>query len=81
MSSTFHLTIASVGDTKFDGAAVSATLPGVAGEFTVLAHHEPIVSILKQGSITVKESVGEPKRFIIEGGVVEMSGNKAAVLL
>lgn len=79
-NNTFHLVIASVGDTKFDGAAESATLPGAAGEFTVLAHHEPIVTILKKGSVRVKAS-GENKQFDIEGGVLECSGNRAVVLL
>lgn len=81
MAETFHLIVASVGDTKFDGAAVSATLPGLAGEMTVLAHHEPIVSILKKGTVTVRQTLGEPRHFAIEGGVVEMSGNRAVVLL
>jgi len=79
-ANTFHLVIASVGDTKFDSAAESATLPGVAGEFTVLAHHEPIVTILKKGKIRVKAS-GEQRHFDIEGGVLECSGNRAVVLL
>ncbi len=78
---TFHLVIASVGETKFDGAAVSATLPGAAGEFTVLAHHEPVVTTLKPGSITVRKMEGQHEQFNIQGGVVEMSGNKAVVLL
>ena len=78
---TFHLIIASVGQTRFDGAAISATLPGEAGELTVLAHHEPIVTTLKPGRITVRETAGEPKRFDIEGGVLEMSANRAVVLL
>ncbi|HWP61403.1 MAG TPA: F0F1 ATP synthase subunit epsilon [Candidatus Paceibacterota bacterium] len=78
---TFHLTIASVGATTFDGPAVSATMPGAAGEFTVLAHHEPLVSILKKGTITVRKEGSEAMQFPIESGVVEMSGNKATVLL
>ncbi len=78
---TFHLTIASVGETRFDGPAVSATLPGTAGEFTVLAHHEPIVTILKAGIITVKETTGESKKFDIESGVLECSGSRVVVLL
>ena len=77
---TFHLVIASVGESLFDGAALSATLPGIAGQFTVLPHHEPLVSILKEGTIAVKESLGV-KEFSIAGGVVEISGNKAVVLL
>ena len=78
---TFHLTIASVGETRFDGAAISATLPGEAGELTVLPHHEPIVTTLKKGTITVRVSASEPKKFPIESGVLEMSGNRAVVLL
>ena len=80
-SNTFHLIIASVGENRFDGPAVSVTLPGAAGEFTVLAHHEPVVTTLKPGTITVRETLGEPKQFKIESGVVEMSGNRAVVLL
>lgn len=78
---TFHLTIASVGETRFDGAAVSATFPGTAGEFTVLAHHEPIVTTLKPGTITVRLTAGEPKQFPIESGVLECSGSRVVVLL
>ena len=80
MQNTFHLIIASVGDTKFDGNAESATLPGAAGEFTILAHHEPLVTTLKKGAVRVKAG-GEAKQFDIEGGVVECSGNRAVVLL
>ena len=79
--STFHLIVASVGETRFDGAALSVTLPGTAGEMTLLPHHEPLVTTLKPGTITVKNSLGETKQFAIEGGVIECSGNKVVVLL
>jgi F-type H+-transporting ATPase subunit epsilon len=79
--STFHLVIASVGETRFDGHIVSATLPGQEGVFTVLAHHEPFVTTLKAGNITVKEDNKQPLSFEIEGGVVECSSNRAVVLL
>ena len=89
MQNTFHLTIASVGDTRFDGAAVSATFPGTAGEVTVLAHHEPIVTTLKRGVITVRlpappsegGSASGGKQFAIESGVLECSGSRVVVLL
>jgi len=80
-ANTFHLTIASVGETRFDGDAVSATLPGEAGELTILAHHEPIVTTLKPGVIIVRADGSEPAQFKIESGVLEMSGNRAVVLL
>jgi F-type H+-transporting ATPase subunit epsilon len=78
---TFHLVIASVGETRFDGQARSATFPGSAGEMTVLAHHEPFVTTLKNGMITVKGEGNNAEEFPIEGGVLEVSGNRAVVLL
>lgn len=78
---TFHLVVASVGETRFDGPAVSATFPGEDGELTVLAHHEPLVTILKPGSITIRQTLGEPRTFPVESGVLEVSGNRAVVLL
>lgn len=83
--STFHLVIASVGETQFDGEAQSATLPGADGELTILAHHEPLVTTLKQGTITVRLSaVGDQtdtKEISIENGILECSNNRAVVLL
>jgi F-type H+-transporting ATPase subunit epsilon len=78
---TFHLVIASVGETRFDGAAVSATFPGAAGEFTVLPRHEALVTTLKPGTITVRGTLGEPKKFEVESGVLECSGSRVVVLL
>ena len=73
--------IASVGETTFDREAISITVPGASGEFTVLAHHEPIVSMLKKGVIMVKETGGEQKKIEIESGVIEVSNNRVVVLL
>ena len=78
---TFKLTISTVGETYFDGEAVSATLPGSDGELTILAHHEPFVTTLKKGFINVRLDGGETKSFANENGILEFSGNKAIVLL
>lgn len=78
---TFILTIASVGETRFDGPARSVTLPGTVGEFTILPHHEPIVTTLERGTIRVRDASGETQEFQIEAGVLECSANRAIVLL
>lgn len=78
---TFSLVIASVGETRFDGRALSATFPGADGDFTVLAHHQPFVTTLKNGIIRVRESGQNAKEFIIENGVLEVANNRAVVLL
>lgn len=81
MQNTFHLVIASVGQTQFDGEAVFATFPGVSGEMTVLAHHTPLVTTLKKGGIRLKDRSGVQKEFSVEDGILEVSGNRAVVLL
>ena len=80
-AATFHLIVASVGNTVYDAAAVSALMPGHSGIFEVLPHHEPFVTTLRAGEITVRTSLGETKSFPIDGGVLEVSGNRAVVLL
>lgn len=77
---TFHLIVASVGESRFDGAALSATIPTDAGEITVLPHHEPLVATLRKGTITVKSSL-DTKKISIDGGVLEVANNRAVVLL
>lgn len=77
---TFHLVIASVGESRFDGAAVSVTVPGTAGEFTILPNHEPIVTTLRPGIVRVK-TISETKEFPVDGGVLECSGSRVVVLL
>lgn len=77
---TFHLIVASVGQPRFDGAALSATIPTTGGEITVLPHHEPLVATLRPGKIIVRGTL-EQKEIPVEGGVVEISGNRAVVLL
>ena len=77
---TFTLRIAHVSDSLFDGEAVSVTIPGVEGELTLLAKHEPIITLMKKGKVTVRKEEGE-EVFEVEGGVVEASSNQVTILL
>jgi len=82
MANTFHLTIARVGETLFEGEAVSARFPGTEGQFTVLAHHEPFVSQLTAGAVLVSTAENKNLEFPVSAtGVVEVSGGQATVLL
>lgn len=78
---TLHLVISSVGENLYDGPAISATLPGAAGEFTILPNHEPFVTTLKEGKITVRIPNAEPRQIAISSGVLETSGTRAVVLV
>lgn len=78
---TLHLIISSVGENLYDGPALSATLPGSAGEMTILPHHEPLITTLKGGTISVAIPNADRKEFKIESGVLEVSGTRAVVLV
>ncbi len=78
---TLHLIISSVGENLYDGPALSVTLPGSAGEMTILPHHEPLITTLKEGAITVAIPNAEEKTFKIQSGVLEVSGTRAVVLV
>lgn len=75
-----HVTIAKVDENLYDGEADSLTVPGTAGEMTVLSKHMPIVTTLKPGTITVRNAEGE-KTFDVTGGVLEVRRDGATVIL
>lgn len=76
------LIIAKVDETLFSGEAASVTLPGAAGELTVLPHHAPLITSLKRGEIRVRTTKeGEPQIFQIESGLLEVNSDGAVVLL
>lgn len=74
------LTITKVNELLFSGEAHSVTIPGSEGEMTILPHHEPLITILKAGTIVVKAE-GEKKEFDIEKGMLETSNNQVTVLV
>ncbi len=89
------LEIVSPEATLFHGEITSVTLPGVDGSFQILNNHAPIVSILKQGTVTIdaprfsidKEienkftKINDQKYTLeINSGTIEMKNNKVIVL-
>lgn len=81
MPNTLHLIISSATETLYDGPAASVTLPGAAGEMTILPRHEPLISTLKKGVVTVRVPGNEHKKIAIESGVLEVAGERAVVLV
>ena len=77
------LVIAKVNEVYFDGEARSVTLPGAAGELTVLGHHEPLITTLKEGVITVRTDDAENGQltFPIQKGLLEVRSDGATVIL
>ena len=86
---TFHLTVSSVSESKFDGQAISVLVPGTEGDMGVLAEHEPLITTLKAGTITIKTAEGSDQsggkeyseKFVIKKGILEIANNRAVVLV
>jgi F-type H+-transporting ATPase subunit epsilon len=75
------LSISKVDGPVFDGEVVSVTVPGSAGEMTILAQHSSLISPLKKGTITLKKADGQVETFDAESGTLEISNNHATILL
>ena len=56
-------------------------VPGSEGEMGFLYDHEPLVSTLADGVVRVQKDEGGPfKEFAVEGGYVQVSGDKVIIL-
>jgi len=90
-----YLEIVSPEATLFAGEVSSVTVPGINGEFQLLANHAPIVSLLQEGEVkiqgaTIVIAAAYQSKFTkadngatalaITSGTVEMKDNKVIVL-
>lgn len=70
---------------KFSAEAYSIMLPTASGEITVLPHHEPLLSLLVPGVITIRRAASDPdyhlEHYATYGGVLEISDNLVRVLV
>lgn len=81
MTKELHLSIVSPEKSIFDGEVRIVTLPGTVGSFSVLPGHAPIVSSLKEGTISYTTTDGEVHTLDIQGGFMEMSDGVASVCI
>ncbi len=59
--------------------ADEVTVPGVEGEFTVLAQHAPFITVLRPGIVTVK-TAAETQRLYVRGGFAEVNPDGLTIL-
>ena len=64
----------------FEGDIKSVRVPGKKGSFQVLKDHAPIVSTLENGPVILVDQAGTESKFQINGGVIEVKGNKIILL-
>jgi len=60
--------------------AEMVVVPGAEGDFAVLVGHQPIISLLRPGSIDIYEGDKITERVFVAGGFVEFSNDRLTVL-
>jgi F-type H+-transporting ATPase subunit epsilon len=58
----------------FDAEVETVVLPGVEGDFGVLAGHEAFISALRAGGIEIRQTDGSRRIAAVPGGFAEISG-------
>src|SRR3954465_2475498 len=76
---TFHFDLVSPEKLAFSGEVDQVDIPGVEGDFGVLAGHAPVVAAMRPGILTVI-SGGNHQKIIVLGGLAEVSGKGLTVL-
>ena len=75
------VTLSRVDKALFEGEVVAVSVPGVGGHMQLLAHHQPLISPLKKGVVTLHKQNGETESFMIDAGTLEVSDNHATILV
>jgi F-type H+-transporting ATPase subunit epsilon len=77
--STFHFDLVSPEKLAFSGEVDQVDVPGVEGDFGVLAGHAPVVAAVRPGILTMS-SGGTKQKIIVLGGIAEVSDKGLTVL-
>lgn len=79
------LELVSLDGVKFSAQAYSTILPTAAGQITVLPGHEPLLSLLIPGVITIRKDKADAdyhmEHFATYGGVAEITKDTIKVLV
>jgi F-type H+-transporting ATPase subunit epsilon len=76
---TFHFDLVSPEKLAFSGEVDQVDIPGVEGDFGVLAGHAPVVAAIRPGILTVTVG-GTQEKIIVLGGLAEVSDKGLTVL-
>src|SRR5882762_5016875 len=79
LMATYHFDLVSPEKLAFSGEVDQVDIPGVEGDFGVLAGHAPVVAAIRPGILTIT-SGGTHQKIIVLGGLAEVSEKGLTVL-
>ena len=81
MTNKFDLTIISAESKVFEGKVENILVPGMIGDFLVLANHAPCISSIRPGFLEFSEGTNDKQRYFVSGGIIEVINNMVSVLV
>ncbi len=78
MAEKFTVEIITPDRSLLKSETTEVTIPSYEGEMGILKDHISLITFLRPGLITVKG--GESKKYFVEEGIVEFSGNNLLIL-
>jgi F-type H+-transporting ATPase subunit epsilon len=74
-----QVTVISPEASMFDGEADAVVAPAFDGQVGILANHAPFMTLLGEGTLTVR-GAGRASRFSIRGGFLQVIDNRVRVV-
>jgi F-type H+-transporting ATPase subunit epsilon len=67
----FHFELVSPEKLLFSGEVDAVVAPGAEGQFTVLANHAPVMTVLKPGVVEI-DAAGNKEKLFVRGGFADV---------
>jgi F-type H+-transporting ATPase subunit epsilon len=80
MAGTFKFELVTPERMLLSEDATQVVVPGVEGEFTVLALHAPVIAALRPGVVNATLADGRGMRVFVKGGFAEVDADRLIVL-
>ena len=80
MAEAFNFELVSPERLLFSEQVLQVVVPGVEGEFTVLAKHAPVMTTLRAGVVDATLASGGSKRIFVRGGFADVTPNGFTLL-
>ena len=81
MTNKLELTIISAESKVFEGKVENILVPGMVGDFSVLANHAPCISSIRPGFLEFSEGTSDKQKYFVSGGIIEVINNMVSVLV
>ena len=80
MADTFKFELVSPERLLVSGEVEQVLVPGSEGDFTMLAHHAPLLTSLRPGLLEIVSGAAKRRRYFVRGGFAEVGPQGLTVL-